>query len=43
MNSSEERWDDPEYCLRTVQQNGWALRYVHNQTPELCMAAKLQL
>ena len=29
-------------ALKAVQQNGDALKYVHNQTPEICMAAVQQ-
>ena len=26
-------WNDPEYCLEAVKENGYALEYVINQTP----------
>ena len=30
-------WDDKELCLEAVKKNGCALRYVKEQTPELCL------
>ena len=35
-------WKDKDYCMAAVQQNGLALEYVKDQTPELCMAAVQQ-
>jgi len=32
-------WDDEKECLKAVKENGWALQYVKNQTPEICLAA----
>ncbi len=34
-----EDWNDFEYCLEAVKQNGHALEYVINQTPVICLAA----
>ena len=33
------RWSDPAYCLEAVKQNGYALKYVKEQTEELCLEA----
>jgi len=35
-------WEDPEFCLATVQQNWYALKYVKDQTEEICLAAVRQ-
>jgi len=35
-------WDDDELCMLAVQQNGWALQYVKEQTLELCKLAVQQ-
>ena len=32
-------WNDNLYCLAAVQQCSWALKYVKEQTPEICSAA----
>ncbi len=32
-------WNDPKYCLEAVKDNGFALRFVINQTPEICLEA----
>ena len=32
-------WEDPEYCLRAVETNMYALEYVKQQTPDICLAA----
>src|SRR6185369_15946431 len=34
-----EVWEDSSYCLTAVQNNGYALQYVKEQTPEICLAA----
>ena len=34
--------EDHESCIEAVKQNGYALEYVKNQTPELCIAAVKQ-
>ena len=36
---AESLWYDPEVCLAAVKQDGYALKYVKEQTPEICMAA----
>ena len=35
----QENWSDPEYCLAMVQENGWMLEIIREQTPEICLAA----
>ena len=35
-------WDNPEFCLKAVKQNGWALQHVKEQTPEVCLEAVKQ-
>jgi len=35
-------WNNKEECLEAVKQNGWALRYVKEQTPEICLEAVKQ-
>ena len=35
--SEYECWYDEKYCLRAVKEDGYALRYVKEQTPELCI------
>ena len=37
-----EDWNDSEYCLEAVKDNGFALRFVINQTPEICLEAVKQ-
>ena len=37
-----EDWNDPEYCLEAVKQNGFALKWVKNQTPDICLEAVKQ-
>ncbi len=32
-------WNDFEYCLEAVKQNGLTLEYVKEQTPEICLEA----
>ena len=34
-----EVWYDPEYCLKAVERNGDALRYVKDQTESVCLKA----
>ena len=34
-----EDWGNGEYCLESVKENGWALRYVKEQTIETILAA----
>ena len=34
-----EDWNDPEYCLEAVKEDGYALRFVKNQTPDICLEA----
>ena len=34
-----ENWNDSEYCLVAVKENGYALEYVKEQTPEICLEA----
>jgi hypothetical protein len=36
------RASDPSNYLATVQQNGYALEFVKQQTPKLCLAAVQQ-
>jgi len=36
---SWDKWGDPAFCLRAVQQNRFAFLYVKNQTHEICLAA----
>ena len=36
------KWADAKYCLEAVKQNGYALRYVWKQTPEICLEAVKQ-
>ena len=37
-----EQWKDPVFCLEAVKQDGLALQYVLEQTPELCLEAVKQ-
>ena len=37
-----EKWQDPEYCMAAVQQNGYALQYVHAPSEAVCLAAVQQ-
>jgi hypothetical protein len=37
-----EKWNDLEFCLQMVKQNGEALKFVRKQTPEICLAAVQQ-
>lgn len=32
-------WIDPKQCLEAVKRNGYALKYVKDQTPEFCLEA----
>ena len=34
-----EDWNDFEYCLEAVKQNGYALAFVKEQTHEMCLEA----
>ena len=34
-----EKWSDEKYCLEQVEQNGYSLQYVKEQTEEICMKA----
>ena len=34
-NKIDKRWEDEQYCLEAVKQNGHSLRYVKEQTPEI--------
>ncbi len=34
-----ENWNDSEYCLVAVKENGYALEYVKEQTSEMCLEA----
>ena len=34
----EQRYDEP-YCQTAVEQNGYMLQYVHNQTEAICLIA----
>src|SRR5574344_1247767 len=34
-----EDWHDPKYCIAAVKRDGYALRFVKNQTPEICLEA----
>lgn len=31
----DKSWEDYNYCLEAVRQNGYALQYVKEQTPEI--------
>ena len=35
-------WNNPKYCLEAVKQNGYALRWVKNQTIDICLEAVKQ-
>jgi hypothetical protein len=35
-------FDDPKFCMAAVEQNGLALQYVKEQTPDICMTAVKQ-
>ena len=37
-----EKWYDNNYCLEAVKQDGYALKYVKEQTEELCLEAVKQ-
>jgi hypothetical protein len=37
-----EKWNSEDYCKTAVQEDGYALQYVHKQTPELCKLAVQQ-
>ena len=32
-------WNDPQYCLEAVKEDGLALGFVENQTSEICLEA----
>ena len=34
-----EQWSDEAYCLEAVKKDGYALRYVKNQTEKVCLEA----
>jgi len=34
-----DRWNDLEFCLNAVRQNGLALKFVKEQTPKICLEA----
>jgi len=34
-----EQWYDEKYCLAAVEQDGYALRYVKEQTEAICLKA----
>ena len=34
-----EIWYNPAHCLKAVESDGYALRYVKEQTPEVCLKA----
>ena len=38
----KEDWNNEEYCLEAVKENGWVLEYVKNQTEEICLEAVKQ-
>jgi len=37
-----ERWEDPEFCLKIIKQDGELLKYIKKQTKEMCLAAVRQ-
>ena len=37
-----KKWGDEKYCIEKVKKNGYALRYVKNQTDEICIEAVKQ-
>jgi hypothetical protein len=37
-----EQYSDKKYCLEAVKQDGYALRYVKDQTKEICLEAVKQ-
>ena len=34
-----EQWSDEKYCLKAVENDGYALRYVREQTEAVCLKA----
>jgi hypothetical protein len=42
MKDEFEQWNNPDYCKKQVQQDGYALKYVLKQTPMLCKTAVQQ-
>ena len=34
-----EQWSDEKYCLKAVEQDGYSLRYVKEQTEAICLKA----
>ena len=34
-----EQWSDKKYCLKAVEKNGYALRYVKEQSEAVCLKA----
>ena len=34
-----EQWKDEKYCLKAVERNGYALKYVKEQTEAVCLKA----
>ena len=36
------KWNDSLFCIRQVKQNGYALQFVKEQTPEICLATVKQ-
>ena len=35
-------WNNEKECLKAVQQNGWVLQFVENQTEKICLEAVKQ-
>jgi hypothetical protein len=42
FRSSKTKWNGIRICLEAVKQDGLALQYVKNQTPEICLEAVKQ-
>ena len=34
-----EQWSDEKYCMKAVEEDGYALRYVKEQNEAICMKA----
>ena len=34
-----DKWNDPDFCVKALVQNGNVLKYIQNQTEEICLAA----
>jgi len=42
MSYDKINWNNKKECLEAVKQNGYALKYVKNQTKKICLEAVKQ-